>query len=251
MGQELDNDEIVIDLAELFSKLMSKIHMILLSGILMASLAFAGTKMLITPMYTSVTKIYVSAKQDGSGGTTYSDLQAGTQLTKDYMELIKSRPVLERVISVLQLKQGPDELSDRITVEIPEETRILKISVESDSPKEAKQIADALRVAVSAQIKEIMDVDAVNTVEDGSLPASPSSPSLKKNSVLGGLLGIILAVGIIFLRFMLDDTIKTPDDVEKYLGLHVLASLPIQEGMKKSKKVKSSSEKKTMKKMKR
>lgn len=248
-NQEFDNDEITIDLTELFLVLWSKIHIILLAGIFMALVAFVGTKVMITPLYTSVTKIYVVTKQDENAGTTITDLQTGTLLTKDYMELCKSRPVLEQVIAVLNLDIESDQLKNMISVETPAETRILSISVQSDNPKEAKEIADAVRESVSIQIKEIMDVDSVNTVEDGNLPTSPSSPNLMKNMVLGGMLGLLIAIGIIVLIFILDDTIKTPDDVEHYLGLNVLTSIPIAEGAKKSKKVKGS--KQLMRKMKR
>lgn len=134
-----NDDEIEIDLAELFMVLRAKLHIILLSGILMALLSFIGTKFLITPMYTSVTKLYVLSRQDSSTGVTYSDLQTGSQLTKDYAELVKSRPVLEKVIATLDLDMEPEELKDYISVETPTDTRILSISVESDNPKEAKK----------------------------------------------------------------------------------------------------------------
>lgn len=88
---EFDNDEITIDLTELLMVLWSEIHIILLSGMLMALLAFVGTRLFITPLYTSVTQMYVLTKQDNNANVTYSDLQTGTQLTKDYMVLIKSR----------------------------------------------------------------------------------------------------------------------------------------------------------------
>ncbi|MGN1377018.1 MAG: YveK family protein [Dorea sp.] len=246
MNNGINDDEIVIDLAELLLALKSKIHLILLSGILIALLAFAGTKYLITPMYTSVTKMYVLSKQDSSSGVTYSDLQTGTQLTKDYAELVKSRPVLEKVISVLNLDMSTDELAGNISVETPTDTRILSISVENANPKEAKEIADALRETVSNQITKIMHVESVETIEDGNLPTKPSSPNLKKNMILGGVLGVFLAFAIFLWGFIRDDSIKTPDDVEQYLGLNVLTSIPIRGKIKKVKKSNGPS-KKTMK----
>lgn len=251
MNQDYDNDEITIDLTELFLTLWSKIHIIVLAGILMALVAFAGTKLLITPKYTSTTKMYVLTKQDTNAGTTITDLQTGSMLTKDYMELVKSRPVLEQVIAVLNLDMEPEALSDMITVENAQDTRILTVNVESENPKEAKEIADAVRESVGIQITDITDADSVNTVEEGNLPKNPSSPSLGKNIAIGGLLGLMIAIAVIVLIYMLDDTIKTPDDVEHYLGLNVLTSIPIQEGVKKSKKVKGMSAKKLMKDMKR
>ncbi|MGE9881961.1 YveK family protein [Blautia obeum] len=247
VNQNITEDEIEIDLVELFMVLKSKLHIILLSGILAALLAFVGTKLLMTPMYTSVTKMYVLSRQDSSSGVTYSDLQTGSQLTKDYAELVKSRPVLEQVIAVLNLDIEPEDLAENITVETPTDTRILSISVESDNPKEAKEIADTLRETVSSEIKEIMHAESVDTIEDGNLPKEPSSPSLKKNMVLGGALGVFLALAILIFIFLRDDTIKNPDDVEQYLGLNVLTSIPIKGKVQKPKKVKIPAQKKSVK----
>ena len=251
MTQEVDNDEITIDLTELFMALWSKLHIIIMAGVLGALIAFVGTSFFITPKYTSETKVYVLTRADSSAGVTYTDLQTGAQLTQDYMELATSRPVLEQVIAVLNLDLTPEELKNMISVNTPEGTRILSITVQSEDPKEAKEIADAVRESVSIQITEIMDADAVNTVEEGNLPTSPSSPSVSRNIALGALFGLVLAMGVITLIFILDDTIKTPDDVEHYLGLNTLTSIPLSEGMQKGKKVKKLPEKRMMKNMKR
>ena len=182
---------------------------------------------------------------------TSSDLQTGTQLTQDYMELIKSRTVLEEVISVLNLDMTTDELASMVTTTNTENTRILTIQVENEDPELAREIADALRESASTKIKEIMDIEAVNTIEEANLPQEPSSPSVMKNTAIGGMLGIVLAVGVLVLIYILDDTIKTPDDVENYLGLNVLTSIPIQEGApQKVKRMKRRSTRKMAKRMK-
>lgn len=243
MNQEIQDDEVTIDLMELFSTLWAKKTIIILSAIFMALVAFVGTKMFVTPKYTSVTKLFVMTKNDDtSASATYADLQTGSMLAKDYMELVKSRPVLEKTISKLKLDVEPEELAGMITTETPTDTRIMSISVTDDDPKEAKQIADTLRKAVSVQITEIMSADSVNTVEEGNLPTSPSSPNVKKNMMLGALLGLVISMGLIVLISILDDTVKTPDDVEKYLGLNVLTSIPIQEGSNAPKRTKQQRE---------
>lgn len=243
MEKNRENDEITIDLSELFMALWHKAHIIVLAGIAAALLAFIATKLFMTPMYTSETQMYVLSKQDGNANVTYSDLQTGTQLTKDYMELVKTDPVLEKVISETGIDMTIDELKGHITVTTPTDTRITTIAVENEDPKKAKEIANSLRVAVGEQIVAIMAVDAVNTVAEASLPTHPSSPSTMKNTAIGGILGILIAIGVIVLIFVLDDTIKTPEDVEYYLQLNVLASLPIKEGTAKTKKSKSISRK--------
>lgn len=238
----LEQEEITIDLGMLISALWKKAHIILLSAVVFALLGFVGTKLFVTPQYDSVTKIYIVPKQN-ENTVNSSDLQAGALLTKDYMEMIKSRPVLEEVSSVLNLKETPKELSEMITVETPADTRVLKIIVRHTDPKKAKNIADAVRESASIHIQEVMNIDAVNTVEEANLPMQKSSPSTAKNVLLAGILGVLLAIGFVFLNFMRDDTIKTPADIEKYLEMNVLASIPIKEEGQKNKKGKQSKKK--------
>lgn len=233
---EMENDELTIDLGELFSALWGRIYIIILAGIVAAFAAFAYTQLFITPKYTSTTSMYMLTKSDSGTGLTTSDLQTGTQLTQDYMELAKSRSVLEKVIATLNLDMTVDELSNSITTANTENTRIMTIEVENEDPELARDIADTLRETASSTIKDIMDIDAVNTIEEANLPTSPSSPSVMRNTAIGALLGILISAGIIILIFILDDTVKTPDDVENYLGLNVLTSIPIQEGEEKAKR---------------
>ena len=248
---DIENDELTIDLGELFSVLWDKIYIVILAGIVLAFVTFACTQLLITPKYTSTTSMYMLAKSNSETGITTSDLQTGTQLTQDYMELTKSRTVMEKVIATLNLDMTAEELSNCITTTNTENTRIMTIAVENEDPELARDIADALRQTASNEIVDIMGIEAVNTIEEANLPTSPSSPSVMKNTAIGGLLGIVLAAGIIILIFLLDDTIKTPDDVENYLGLNVLTSIPIQEGEEKAKKTKRRTTRRMTKKMKR
>lgn len=249
MNSNMDDDEVVFDLSEILGALLKKAHIILLSGIIVALLAFVGTKLFITPMYTSETKVYVLSKSDGAAGVTTSDLQAGTYLTKDYSELVTSRTVMEQVIALLNLDIKPEELMEMVSVESATDSRILTIKVENEDPKKAKEIADAVREAVSVQITEIMDADAVNTVQKADLPDTPSSPNTMANVVLGTIFGLVFACVIIVLITLFDDTVKTPEDVEKYLGLNTLTSIPIVDGVKKNKKTKGLSARKFVKKM--
>lgn len=244
----VENDEITIDLTELFAVLWARAYIIIIAGLLLALAAFAGTQLFITPKYTSTTSMYMLARSDESGAVTSGDLQTGTQLTQDYMELVKSRTVLEEVISVLNLEMEPEELSDAITTSNPDNTRILTIQVEDEDPEVAREIANAVRESASNTIQDIMEIDAVNTVEEANLPTTPSSPSVFRNTAIGGFIGIVIAMGIIVLIYVFDDTIKTPEDVENYLGLNVLTSIPIQEGEQKPKRVKRKTTRKMMRK---
>ncbi len=236
IGREPEDDEITIDLTELIQAVWSRIYIVIIAGIVCAVAAFVVTEVFITPEYTSETKVYVLSRQSDDSNLTYNDIQISNQLVNDYMELVNSRPVLEKTISILNLDMEPEQLSKMVSSQAADDSRILSIYVKSPDPVEAKEIADAIREAVAVQITDIMDAESVNTVEEASLPTSPSSPNVLRNTVFGGAAGVLIAIAIIVLVTILDDTIKTPDDVEHYLGLNVLASIPVQEGLKNSQK---------------
>lgn len=226
MEQKQQREEIELDLREVFGALLRKIWVILFVGIIAALGALLASQFLITKMYESTTKVYVLNKQDNTM-VTYTDLQTGTQLTKDYMELVTSRPVTDQVISDLGLVFDSRTLAGMITVQTPQDTRILKITVRDKDPYQARDIANAVREASATHISNVMDIKSVNVVEKANLPERPASPNVMKNTLIGGVLGCFLAVFAVLLLFLLDDTVKTPDDVEKYLGVSVLGSIPV------------------------
>ena len=222
------DDVIEIDLKEIFGVLMNKLWLIMLCGILTGIIGFCCSYFLITPQYQSTTKVYILNKQNGDN-VTYSDLQMGTTLTKDYKELIKSRNVLETVIENCEMDEKYGSLADRVLVETISDTRIIAITVEDPNPEMARYLADEIREVAAGHIKQVMDIEAVNVAEEANLPESPSSPSVMKWTALGLLLGMCLCAGVILLKFLLDDTVKTSEDVEKYLGLSTLAMIPVME----------------------
>lgn len=226
-------DEIEIDLREVFLLIFSKLWLIILVGVLTAAIGFGISAFLIPPSYESTSKIYILNKQD-ENTVTYSDVQLGTQLTKDYAELIQSRLVLEKVIEELQLADMDyEDMLSKVKVTTPADTRILSITVSDYDPVLAMEIANCIREEAAIHIKNVMDIEAVNVVETANLPMEKASPSIAKWTVIGGCIGAFLVIAVIMLIYFLDDTIKTSDDVEKYLGLSTLALIPLDTQGKK------------------
>ena len=237
-----DNTDIEIDVLELFHVLLNKFWIILLAGII-AGLAFiGGTILFITPQYESTTKMYVLSKQDNNT-LTQQDMQTSLSLTKDYAELIKSRTVTEGVIAQLNLDLTHEELLKKMAVDSATDTRILSITVTDADPYEACKIANAIRDVAANHIKNVMDIDAVNVVETANIPDQQSSPSISKNGIIDVLLGVLLSVAIILIAYISNDTVKTQEDVEKYLGLSVLGTIPLTETDRKKKKKKQKQKK--------
>ncbi len=244
----MNNEEIEIDLWEVFHLLLSKAWIIILAGITAGLLFLAGTLLFITPQYESTTKMYVLNKQDNSTLTS-SDMQTSLYLTKDYAELIQSRTVMEGVIAQLNLDMDDQELLKKITVENETDTRVIAIKVRDEDPYVACQIADAVRDVAADHIQKVMDTEAVNIVETANIPTEKASPSLTKNTVIGGVLGLVIAIAAVLIAYLTNDTIKTQEDVEKYLGLSTLGTIPLMENAGKGRN--SRKNKKSRKKSKR
>ena len=212
---------------------------------------FLWQKVFITPQYESETKLYVLNRANDSA-TTLSDVQLSTQLTKDYKILVTSAPVMNEVIKELKLDMKASQLASSISVDTPSDTRVLQITVVSDDPYQAKKIADCVAKVSSQKICDIMKIEQVNVIEEGSLSEIPAFAVVQKWTIIGALAGIVLSAAVIVIKSMLDDTVKTTEDVEKYFDLSTLAVIPISEEMddglpknkKKSRKNKKNKNKK-------
>lgn len=227
MENRRENDVIEIDLLEIIHILISRFWIIAVVGLLAAAAGFAVSMFVVTPTYESTTKIYILNKSE-SATVTYSDVQMGTQLTKDYAELINSRYVLEEVIEELSLSEVEyEDLLDQVSVHTPTDTRIVSITVTDTDPRQAMEIADCIREVAGEHIQNVMDIDAVNVVEEANLPTEKAGPSVTKWTLVGGIIGAFFICVIILVHYLLDDTIKSSEDVERYLGLSTLALIPV------------------------
>ena len=213
------DDEMEIDLGEIFHLLMNKLWIIVLCFIIGATLAFGGTKLLITPKYSASSMIYILTKT--TSVTSLADIQMGTQLTADFEILATSRPVLEEVIEKLNLDYTYQ--TDNQT-----DTRILRFTVLDANAKEAKKIANELADVTAERVAYVMSSDKPKVVEEAVVPKYPSSPNTKKNTAMGGLAFAFVAATVIVLRYLMNDTIQTEEDIKKYLGLHMLAAIPTE-----------------------
>ena len=223
------NEEIEINLGEIFAVLLHKIWIIILATVVCGAVAFLYSFFIITPQYESTTKVYILNKQSGSS-VTYSDVQLSSTLSKDYEQLVTSRYVIEGVISKLNLDDTYEELAARVSASNTDETRIIAITVTDPDPEQAQKIANAVRDLAAQHITQVMDIEAVNVVDNANLPDSPVSPSVPKWTLIGVAIGMIVSIAVIVIQHLLDDSIKSSEDIEKYLGISTLAVIPMNEG---------------------
>lgn len=240
---EEEQNELEIDLTELLFIIRRKLWIVILSAVLFGAAALFGTKFLITPQYTSSSSLLVLTKETTL--SSLADLQMGSQLTNDYRVLILSRPVLQKVVDNLELEYDYKRLKSKVSISNPSDTRILIISVEDENPKQACTIVDELAEVSSAYIGDKMEVIPPKIIESGEVDEDPTSPNILKNTAVGIFLGLVISIGVIVIIAILDDTIKSEEDIEKYLNVTNLASIPDRKDYinKKSKKAKKSKEK--------
>ena len=227
MQQQIDENE--IDLMEIFYVLKGRIVMIILTAVIFAIGSGLFTNYMITPKYSSTSGIYVLTNETV---LSYADLQIGNSLTSDYIEMIQSRTVIETVINNLNMQDELtfEQLRSCINVHNPSDSRILNLTVTYSDARIAKELVDELANVSIERISSIMDTKAPNIFEQGRINEKPVSPNAKKNIVLAGIFGFIFAAAIIVVLHLMDDTIHSPEDIEKYLKLNTLAAIPISEG---------------------
>lgn len=219
-----NDEEMQIDLIEYMYYLKSKLLIILAVFLVGAAAAGAFTHYCITPKYTATAKVYLVAASGAKIDLT--DLSLGDSLSADYKELIQLRPIYNEVIEELGLDHTYKELQNMVSVSYVNDTRIMAITAESADPEEAKELANALAYKAVTYLPKLMDTSTPNIAEEAILPAAPSSPSLSGNIMKGGLLAAIIVLGILTVLFLMDDTVKTEEDVEKLIGALPLTVIP-------------------------
>jgi len=222
--RETQEEETEIDLLALFREYCKHIIAILLCVILFGGAAGAFSKFVIIPQYSSSAMMYILSKETTLA--SLADLQIGSQLTNDYQIIVKSRPVLQTVIDQLNLDLTYEQFANRISIGNPQNTRILTITTEDADPQLAKDIVDSVARVASDYIAETMEMVPPKLIEEGTVATVKSSPSVAKNTLIGAVLGAVLMCGIITVRFIMNDSVTTTEDVENYLGISVLASIP-------------------------
>lgn len=225
------NEEIEIDLRELFYVLLGKIWIIILATALGLGIAAGYTIAFVQPVYSSTSLLYVMSKSTSI--TSLTDIQVGSSLTQDYQVFITSRPVVDKVIGELELDMSYEDFVGSVAVDNPTNTRFIYITVNNHDAYMAKTIVDKLTDVSAERMGTIMETEEPNVADYGNIPENPVSPSLTKNAIVGAIIGLVLSVGCILVLYLMNDAIQTTEDVEKYLGINTLGLIPLEEGTSK------------------
>ena len=224
-----------IDLIDLFGYYMSRLWLLIAAVVIGAVIAGAYTHYMIPDRFTAVSRMYMISASSSSV-VDLSDLNIGASLSNDYVELMKSRPIIEDVISELGLEYTYEQVLNMIKLDVVTNTRIIKISATSTDPEEAMNIANQMARIAKIRLPKIMDAPSPSIAEEAVLPTQKSSPSLSRNVMMGSLVLLFLVLAFLTVQYLMDDTIQTSEDVEKEFGILPMTVIPegTIEGLKKA-----------------
>lgn len=220
-----ERNELEIDIGELLRHLFRRSFSLIAAAVVCGVIGWAISSLVLTPQYTASTRVYVLSRSN-ENSIVYSDIQISTYVSYDFEVLITGPNVTRQVIERLGLDMTDAQLASGITVTALEGTRVLQIDYTHEDPQMAADILNCIREVSAEQIRGFVDADAVKTVYPAEAPKQPSSPNVGRNTVLAALLGLMALAGVYTTQFILDDTIRTEEDVERYLGLSVLGVIP-------------------------
>ena len=228
-----EQDKIEIDVLQLVKVLWKRKFLIALVALVAGVTAFAYSSFVIKPQYASTTRIYVvNRNQADKPGLTNQDLQAGSYLVKDYREIILSQDVLEKVVADQNLTIDAKTLGRKVSVTVPADTRIVSITVRDGKPEEASRIANALRDVAAQKIISVTRVSDVTTLEEARPATFPSSPNIRRNTMMATIAGVGIVIVIVLLVELLDDRVKRPEDIEEVMHISLLGVIPNLEKLK-------------------
>ena len=225
----MDNQEkdlIQLDIMLLLRRIWEKKILIVLVTLLFTAVSLAYSIFLVTPQYSSTTKVYVVNQKKDDKAITTQDVQLGSLLVKDYKEIILSNKVMEDSAEKSGLGLTAKQLAGKVSVDAPKDTRIISITVKDKDPQVASDLANTVKEVSADQIKDVTKIDDVTTLEEAKAATSPSSPNILKNGILATALGFILAVAGVVLFELLDDRVKRAEDIEETMGLVLLGVVP-------------------------
>lgn len=232
------NDEVEVNLLEVGSLLLHRVHLILLSTMVCGLLLYAGAIFLIVPKYEASTTLYVNntANREGASSITQSDLNASAQLVDTYVAIITSRTVLSEVIEQSGVDLQVGELASKISASAINGTEVFHVSVKHEDPLAAAALANAIAETAPAQIAEIVEGSSVRIVDYAVIPTNIAEPNYNQCLLAGLLAGCVLSIIIILVRTLLDTTVKEEGDLSQW-PYPLLCTIPdLEEAEKTSKR---------------
>ncbi len=221
----VEEAEEVIDLLELFRAILKHIKLIIVLCILFGVCGFFGTKLLIAPTYTASTSIYLTPQISESGSLDYNSQMANSKLVTNVVNLLTQNNIMSEVAKDVGLESA-ECVKKLVSVTNESDTEIITISATTTDPKLSKDIANDTVSTFIRTMQKNLNVRNIEVVDKAKLSYVPSGPNVKKNTMIAGVVGLVVGVGYAVLKFLLDNRLRTKEEAEKYLGIPVFCEIP-------------------------
>lgn len=225
VGNIESEDENVIDLMELFRAILKHIKLIIVLCILFGVGGFFGTKLLIAPTYTASTSIYLTPQISESGSLDYNSQMANSKLVTNAVNLLTQNNIMSEVAKDVGLDSA-SSVKKFVSVTNESNTEIITISATTTDPKLSKDIANDTVSTFIRTMQKNLNVRNIEVVDKAKLSYVPSGPNVKKNTMMAGVVGLLVGVGYAVLKLLLDNRLRTKEEAEKYLGIPVFCEIP-------------------------
>lgn len=220
-----EDGEDVIDLLELFRAILKHIKLIIVLCILFGVGGFFGTKLLIAPTYMASTSIYLTPQISESGSLDYNSQMANSKLVTNAVNLLTQNNIMSEVAKDVGFESA-DSVKKLVSVSNESNTEIITISATTTDPKLSKDIANDTVSTFIRTMQKNLNVRNIEVVDKAKLSYVPSGPNVKKNTMIAGVVGLLVGVGYAVLKFLLDNRLRTKEEAEKYLGIPVFCEIP-------------------------
>lgn len=218
-----NEEEVTIDLMEVFKQLKTHIRSIILTTLLIALLAGIITVFVIPKKYESTVRLYLKPEST-TGVSDYSQVNANNLLVNNYVEMIKGNNITEKAATALKINQAV--VSSSLVVTNETNTQVISITSKTTDPALSKRIVDQVTKTFRDEVRENLNVTNITIIDNSKIATSPVSPSLPKNLAIGGLAGAVLSIAYVIIRMLMDTRIHNKDEAEQYLGIPNLGAVP-------------------------
>lgn len=216
-----------ISLQEIFMILWNKVWVIILCTLIGGVAAFGISAFVLDPTYTSRVSMYVNSNTERENTiANLNDINASQKLVSTYIEILKSDNVLSKVITETGFTYTPEQIRKMLTASAVNGTEIFEVKITTEDADEAAVIANTIAAVAPEEIIRVVKAGSVELIDEAVPATSPSSPNVLLNTIIGLMLGGVLSVLGVLVAEMLDNRIKTEDDLKKGYDFPILGTIP-------------------------
>lgn len=192
-----------------------------------AIIGFGFSTFVMSKEYSSRATIYITPKVTEQGALDYNSIQTNSRMVNNYMEMLKGENILSAVASNLKLSSY-EEVLNSLTISNAENTEIIAIESTTENPELSRDIVVNTIQEFTNEMMDVLQLNNITVINDAKVNPNPVSPSKTKFTLLGFVGGIVLSCGFVFVQFLFDKRLRNREDAENYLGIPVLASVPLK-----------------------